>query len=325
MIVPAKELLDFAYKKFSVGAYNIHNLEQLMGLLYGSQKSNAPFIVQAYPSTLNYTDASMLEALFHEADKLFPDLIFAVSIDHGDEATCMRAIDSGAYSHVMIDASMETFEKNIEITKRVVDHAHSRGVSVEGMVGKLGGLEKHMKVLDVSEVQLTTVEQAREFAERTGCDSLAVSIGTLHGANKAPDGIPRKVDLDRLKEIGEALEGTPLVMHGSSCLPQEEVRRVDAAGGKLERVGGMDETQQSEVHKLGVAQINVNSDGLLIWTRSIREYLRDYPGVIDLRESGKAFMQEYASFIAHKNDVFGSSGKLDALTEHYETPWTLMN
>src|SRR5210317_276208 len=183
MIVTTKELFEMAYGKFAIGAYNINNLEQTMGLFRGNLDSKAPFIIQISKGARSYTHKAMLEGLIRSADEVFPDAIFAVHLDHGDEQTCYDCIESGFYSSVMIDASAEEFEKNIEITKRVVDTAHAKGVSVEAELGKLGGVEEHVAV-DEADAKLTDPAQVKEFVEKSGCDSLACAIGTSHGAYK---------------------------------------------------------------------------------------------------------------------------------------------
>ena len=310
MIITTKELFAASYKKFSIGAYNINNLEQIVGLFRGNSQSKAPFIVQISRGPRGYTDKSLLEPLIRQTDKLFPDLIFAVHLDHGDEVNCHDAIDSGFYSSVMIDASMEPFEKNVEITKRVVDHAHQKGIRVEAEIGQLGGVEEHINV-DEENAHLTDPQQAKEFVEKSGCDSLAVAIGTSHGAYKFSG--DQKIHFDRLKEISNALPDIPLVMHGSSSIPQEEVKRIDAAGGKMSGAKGVDENDLRNVYQYGVVKINIDSDGRLIWTRVHREYFRDKLNGIDLRDPGKIYMQEYANFIAHKNEVFGSANQSDTV------------
>src|SRR3989344_3931784 len=310
MIVSTKELFAASYKKFSIGAYNINNLEQIMGLFRGNEQSKAPFIVQISRGARSYTDKTMLEALIRQAEKNFPNLIFAVHLDHGDESSCHDSIDSGFYSSVMIDASMEPFEKNVEITKRVVEHAHLKGIRVEAEIGQLGGVEEHINV-DEDNAHLTDAEQAKKFVEESGCDSLAVAIGTSHGAYKFSGS--QKIHFDRLKEIAALLPHVPLVMHGSSSIPQEEVARIEAAGGKLTGAKGVDENDLSKVYGFGVVKINIDSDGRLIWTRVHREYFRDTEKGIDLRDPGKVYMQEYANFIAHKNEKFGSANQLESV------------
>ncbi len=308
MIVTTKELFKHAYGNYAIGAYNINNLEQTMGLFRGNIMSRAPFIIQISKGARSYTDKRMLEAMIRTADEIFPDAVFAVHLDHGDEETCYDCIDSGFYSSVMIDASHEPFEKNVEITKRVVDYAHARGVVVEAELGMLGGVEEHVKV-EESDAKLTNPREAEEFWKRTGCDSLACAIGTSHGAFKFSGS--QSLHFEVIEEIQKRCPGLPLVMHGSSSVPQEEVARINAAGGNLKGARGVDENQFARAAKLGVTKVNIDTDGRLVWCRVHREFFRDKPEEFDLRKPGKIFMEEYAKFIAHKNEKLGSAGKLD--------------
>ena len=187
MIVTTKKLFELAYGKYAIGAYNINNLEQTMGLFRGNLESAAPFIIQISKGARSFTHKTMLEGLIRSADHVFPEAIFAVHLDHGDEDTCYDCINSGFYSSVMIDASHEDFETNIAVTKRVVDAAHAKGIVVEAELGQLGGVEEHVTV-DEGSAKLTNPDQAKEFVERTGCDSVACAIGTSHGAFKFSGG-----------------------------------------------------------------------------------------------------------------------------------------
>jgi fructose-bisphosphate aldolase class II len=308
MIVTTKKLFEAAYGKYALGAYNINNLEQAMGLFQGNIDSQAPFIIQISRGARKYTDKLMLESIIRAADKVFPKAIFAVHLDHGDEEACYDCIKSGFYSSVMIDASHEEFEKNVAITKRVVDAAHAKGIVVEAELGQLGGVEEHVSVSE-EKAKLTNPDQAKEFVDRTGCDSLAVAIGTSHGAFKFSGS--QSLHFDVLAEIQKRLPGFPLVMHGSSSVPQEEVRRINAAGGNLAGARGVDASQFKQAAKLGVTKVNIDTDGRLVWTRVHREMFRDHPEVFDLRKPGKIFMQEYANFIAEKNEYLGSAGQLE--------------
>jgi fructose-bisphosphate aldolase class II len=308
MIVTTKKLFEAAYGNYAIGAYNINNLEQTMGLFRGNLKSNAPFILQISRGARAYTHKSMLEGLIRSAEEIFPDAVFAVHLDHGDEQTCYDCVDSGFYSSVMIDASHEDFEENIAITKRVVEYAHAKGVVVEAELGQLGGVEEHVKV-DEADAKLTDPDQALEFVERTGCDSLACAIGTSHGAFKFSGS--QSLRFDVLEEIQKRLPGFPLVMHGSSSIPQDEVARINEAGGEIHGAKGVDSDQFKHAATLGVTKVNIDSDGRLVWTRVHREHFIEHPENFDLRKPGKVFMEEYANFIAEKNVKLGSAGKLD--------------
>ena len=183
MIVTTKKLFEHAYGKYAIGAYNINNLEQIEGLFRGNLQSQAPFIIQISKGARSYTNKTFLEGLIRAADEIYPEAIFAVHLDHGDEQTCYDCIDSGFYSSVMIDGSSLPYEENVAVTRRVVEAAHAKGIVVEAELGMLGGVEEHVKV-DEADAKLTDPDQAKDFVERTGCDSLAVAIGTSHGAFK---------------------------------------------------------------------------------------------------------------------------------------------
>jgi len=322
MRVSTKELFKLCYGKYAIGAYNINTLEQCVGLFRGNlgkfksiddpvdDSIAAPFILQISRGARAYTDKRFLEALIRAAEEVFPDAIFAVHLDHGTEEVCYDCIESGFYTSVMIDASHEPFEKNVEITKRVVERAHQKGVVVEAELGQLGGIEEDV-VGDSA--KLTDPEQAKEFVERTGCDSLAVAIGTSHGAYKFSGEV--KIRLDIVERIQKLLPGYPLVMHGSSSVPPEWVERINAAGGALKKTSGVPEEQYLKAAKLGVCKINIDTDGRLVWCAVYRESFRDKPEDFDPRTPGKVFMPEFAKYIAHKNQMLGSAGKLKEVRE----------
>jgi fructose-bisphosphate aldolase class II len=312
MIVTTAQLFKHAYGKYGVGAYNINNAEQAMGLFRGCIASQAPFIIQISKGARKYTDKRMLEAIIRAAEQIFPEAIFAVHLDHGDEETCYDCINSGFYSSVMIDASHDPFDKNVEISKRVVEAAHKKGISVEAELGMLGGVEEDIKV-EEGHACLTNPAEVQEFVKRTGCDSLACAIGTSHGAYKFKG--RQSLHFNVLKDIQTRMPGYPLVMHGSSSVPQDEVKRINAAGGQLGNAVGVDENEYLPAAKLGVTKINIDTDGRLVWTRVHREFFRDNPKEFDFRPPGKIFMDEYAKFIAHKNKMLGSAGQLADLRQ----------
>ncbi len=310
MIVSTAQLFKHAYGKYAVGAYNINNAEQAMGLFKGCIDSKAPFIIQISKGARKYTDKRMLEAIIRAGDQIFPEAVFAVHLDHGDEETCYDCINSGFYSSVMIDASHESLDKNIEITKRVVDAAHKKGISVEAELGKLGGVEEDIKVED-GHATLTNPAEAKEFVSRSGADSLACAIGTSHGAFKFKG--KQSLHFDVLKQIQDALPNFPLVMHGSSSVPKDEVDRINKAGGQIKDSSGVNVEEYLPAAKLGVTKINIDTDGRLVWTRVHREFFRDKPSEFDFRPVGKTFMDEYAKFIISRNQLLGSAGQLDSV------------
>jgi fructose-bisphosphate aldolase class II len=310
MILTTAQLFKVAYGKFAIGAYNINNAEQTMGLFKGCLASQAPFVIQISKGARKYTDKRMLEAIIRSAEQIFPEAVFAVHLDHGDEPTCYECIDSGFFSSVMIDASHDPFEENVGITRRVVDRAHARGISVEAELGMLGGVEEDIKV-EEGNACLTDPAEAESFVKATGCDSLACAIGTSHGAFKFKG--KQSLHFDVLKKIKARLPGFPLVMHGSSSVPKEEVDRINAAGGKIAGSMGVDPNEYLPAAKLGVTKVNIDTDGRLVWTRVHREFFRDKPSEFDFRPPGKVLIDEYSKFIAQKNEKLGSAGKLPAV------------
>ena len=312
MIVTTKQLFEQAYGKYAIGAYNINNAEQTMGLFRGNMDSRAPFIVQISKGARSYTNKLMLEYMLRAAGEIFPEAVFAVHLDHGDEETCYDCIDSGFYSSVMIDGSHLPYEENIAVTRRVADRAHAKGISVEAELGQLGGVEEDISVAE-DKAHLTDPDQAEDFVKRSGCDSLACAIGTSHGAFKFSGS--QGLHFDVVKEIQKRLPGFPLVLHGSSSVPQDEVERINAAGGALKGAKGVDPAQYLPAAKLGVCKINIDTDGRLVWTRVHREFFRDKAEVYDFRPIGKVFMEEYAKFIASRNELLGSAGHLDEVRE----------
>jgi len=322
MIVTTKELFRHAYGNYAVGAYNINNLEQTVGLFRGNlgkvasnddpvdPATAAPFILQISRGARGYTDKRFLETMIRTADEIFPEVIFAVHLDHGTEEACYDCIQSGFYSSVMIDASHHPFDENVEITRRVVERAHAKGVVVEAELGQLGGVEEDI----VGSVCLTEPDEAATFIEQTECDSLAVAIGTSHGAYKFTGS--QGLRMDRLGEIQRAVpEGFPLVMHGSSSVPKEWVQRINAAGGAMKDSSGVSEDQYLPAAKMGVCKVNIDTDGRLVWCAIYRESFRDKPEDFDPRTPGKKFMPEYAKYITHKNTKLGSAGQLESVRE----------
>ena len=313
MIVTTADLFEVAYGNFAVGAYNINNMEQALGLFEGHREAQAPFIIQISRGARDYANPRMLEAIIRAAEEIYPDAIFAVHLDHGTEEVCYACIDSGFYSSVMIDASHEPFEENVATTRRVVKRAHAAGISVEAELGMLGGVEEDIQV-DEKHAMLTDPLEARAFVEQTGCDSLAVAIGTSHGAYKFSG--QQGLHFDRLGAIQAQLPGFPLVMHGSSSVPQEEVRLINAAGGTLDpSARGVDADEFARAVPLGVTKVNIDTDGRLVWTRVHREFFRDHPEGFDFRKPGKIFVKAYADFIVHKSEKLLSVDQLETVRQ----------
>ena len=295
-----------AYGRYALGAFNVSNLEQFHGLFRGAARARAPIIVQFTRVMREYAHPIMLEHLLRGAESIYPDVAFAVHLDHGDEVACFDAIASGQFTSVMIDSSHLPFEENINTTHQVVERAHAGGVAVEAELGQLHGVEDEMSV-DAKDAILTDPLKAAEFVRRTHCDSLAVAIGTSHGAYKFSGN--QRLDLDRLQAIQAQLPGFPLVLHGASAVPPEETRRINAAGGQIDSTasGLTPADLQSAIH-LGITKVNIGTDGRLLWTRVHREFFRDHPVEFNFMLPGKIYMDAYAAFVEEKCHQLGAAG-----------------
>ena len=248
--------------------------------------------------------------MIRAAEDVFPDAIFAVHLDHGTEEVCYDCIDSGFYSSVMIDASHESFDENIAITRRVVERAHEKGISVEAELGMLGGVEEDIQV-SAEHACLTDPEQAVEFVERSGCDSLAVAIGTSHGAYKFSG--KQGLHFDRIEAIQKRAARLSV---GDARIEQRAQAMGRAHQQRRRKIGdasGVAEDQYLPAAKLGVTKVNIDTDGRLVWCAVYRETFRDKPGDFDPRTPGKPFMAAYAEYITHKNQKLGSAGQLESL------------
>jgi fructose-bisphosphate aldolase class II len=300
------ELMRFAYGRYALGAFNVCNLEQIHGLFRGATRARAPIIVQFTRAMRDYAHATMLEQILRGAELIYPEVPFAVHLDHGDEAVCADAIASGHFGSVMIDSSHLPFEQNILATARVVERAQASGLRVEAELGQLKGVEDESPVMG-TDAALTDPVKAMEFVNRTRCDSLAVAIGTSHGANKFTG--MQRLDFERLKSVQRRLPGFPLVLHGASAVPLEEIRRINEAGGRIgSGAGGVDPSELKEAIRLGITKVNIGTDGRLIWTRIHREFFRDHPDEFNFMSPGRVYMDEYALFVERKCEQLGTTG-----------------
>jgi len=307
MKVATNEIFKKCYGRYGIAAVNVWCMEQVHGLFSAAQKANAPFIVQTTPVARNYAHAEMLLAMISAAAKIYPDTVFAIHLDHGNLEHAFDSIESGGYSSVMIDASHETFEKNISITNEVVAKAHLKNISVEAELGVLSGIEDDLKV-DEKHKKFTQPSEVEEFVKRTGCDSLAVAVGTSHGAYKfsAEQGL----QFDILKEIQKRLPGFPLVLHGGSAVNMNEIQRINAAGGQLGTdAKGVSDKELLKAIELGVCKINIATDARLIWARVHREFFRLSPAQFDPIIPGKTYMNEFEKFNLEKFELLKSTGK----------------
>lgn len=307
MLLTTKQLFDKCYGNYAIAAVNVFFMEEIHGLFAAAQESKSPFIVQTTPFARDYANAKMLLAMIKTASEIYPDVVYAVHLDHGYEAHIWDAIESGGYTSVMIDASHDDFDKNVARTKTVVEKAHAKNISVEAELGVLAGVEDDLTV-EESHSFYTNPQDVEKFVQLTDCDSLAIAVGTSHGAYKFSGG--QGLQLHILKEIQERLPRFPLVLHGGSNVSEEVVKRINAAGGKLKTgAKGVQENELKAAIKLGICKVNIATDMRLIWTMVNREFFRDKPEEFAPTTPGKIFMESYKEFIMKKFELLGSVGK----------------
>lgn len=306
-LVPTKELLQKALKgKYAVGAYNVNNMELLQAIVEAGNELQAPLILQVSEGARKYANQDYLIKLV-EAALNTSDIPIALHLDHGEGFEICKACIDGGFSSVMIDGSKHPLEENIAIVKQVVDYAHPRGVSVEAELGRLAGVEDNISVSEKDAI-FTNPQEAQEFVERTGVDSLAVAIGTSHGAYKFKG--DAKLDFERLEEIQKAVGmDFPLVLHGASSVPEELVKICNDNGAEIPGAKGVPEEMFSQATKLGVAKINVDTDLRLAFTGAIRKHFAENPSHFDPRQYLKPARAAVKEIVKHKIQVFGTNGK----------------
>lgn len=313
MFITSKKLFQSAYSKFGIGAYSINTIEQIVAVFRGGLAAQAPLILQISGKAHEYVGPGVLESAIHATAKNFPGVVYGVHLDHGDEQTAHWCVDSGLFSSVMVDASRYSFEENIAITRRVVQHARVKGITTEAELGRLGGKEDDIDVTD-SESFLTDPSEALDFVQQTEVDSLAVSVGTNHGIKKFRG--THHLDFDRLEKIKEKLPGFPLVLHGASSIPAVEINRINSAGGAVDTSShGVPEDEYLSAAHCGIAKFNIDSDSRLVWTRVHREFYIQCPQSIDFREPGKIYMDEFAKTVVQHSILFGCAGKSSLFLE----------
>ena len=319
-LVTTTEMFKKAYSGgYAIGAFNVNNMEIVQGITEACREQQAPVILQVSKGARAYANHTYLVKLVEAAVKECPEIPIALHLDHGpDFETCKSCIDGG-FTSVMIDASSQSFEKNIEITKKVVEYAHDHGVVVEAELGTLAGVEDDVKV-SAEDSSYTRPEEVEEFVSKTGCDSLAIAIGTTHGAYKfKPEQctrnekgilVPPPLRFDVLDEVVKRLPGFPIVLHGSSSVPQEFVKMVNENGGKMPDAVGIPEEQLRQAARSAVCKINIDSDLRLAMTGTIRRFMSEHPDKFDPREYLKPARQAIKEMVAHKLvDVLGCDHK----------------
>ena len=309
-LVTSKEMFAKAYDGgYAIGAFNVNNMEIVQGITEACQEEHAPVILQVSKGARAYANHNYLVKLVEAAVMCCPDIPIVLHLDHGpDFETCKSCIDGG-FTSVMIDASSKPFAENIEITKKVVEYAHDHGVVVEAELGTLAGIEDEVKVA-AHAASYTRPEEVEEFVSKTGCDSLAIAIGTSHGAYKFKPGTKPQLRFDVLEEVSRRLPGFPIVLHGSSSVPQDLVAKVNQYGGNMPGAIGVPEDQLRKAASLAVCKINIDSDLRLAMTASIREHFALHPADFDPRQYLKPARQAIKELVAHKIvDVLGCDGK----------------
>ena len=309
-LVTTKEMFEKAYNGgYAIGAFNVNNMEIVQGITEAAAELNAPLILQVSKGARAYANHTYLMKLV-EAAVIETGLPIALHLDHGDSFDICKSCIDGGFTSVMIDASSKSFEENIEITKKVVEYAHDHGVVVEAELGTLAGIEDEVKV-SAEDSSYTRPEDVQEFVERTGCDSLAIAIGTSHGAYKFKPGTDPKLRFDILEEVEKRLPNFPIVLHGASSVPQEFVRIINENGGNMPGAIGVPEDQLRKAASMAVCKINIDSDLRLAMTASIRQYLNQHPDHFDPRQYLKPARAAIKDMVAHKIvDVLGCNGKV---------------
>ena len=309
-LVTTTEMFKKAYEGgYAIGAFNVNNMEIVQAITEAAGELHSPVILQVSAGARKYANATYLRKLVEAAVIENPDIPIALHLDHGaDFEICKSCIDGG-FTSVMIDASKYPFQENIEITKKVVDYAHERGVVVEAELGKLAGIEDDVNV-SAEDSSYTQPEEVEEFVSKTGVDSLAIAIGTSHGAFKFKPGTKPQLRFDILHEIEKKIPGFPIVLHGASSVPQEYVKIINEHGGALKDAIGVPEEQLREAARSAVCKINIDSDLRLGLTAGIRQVMFEHPDYYDPRQYLTVARQNVKDVVAHKiKDVLGSEGK----------------
>lgn len=311
-LVTTTEMFKKAYGKYAIGAFNVNNMEIVQGITEAAMEEHAPVILQVSAGARKYAKHVYLMKLIEAAveDTGVP---IAVHLDHGADFEICKACIDGGFTSVMIDGSKYSFEENIELTKKVVDYAHAHGVVVEAELGKLAGIEDAV-VVSEKDAAFTDPEQAAEFVHKTGCDSLAIAIGTSHGAYKFK-GEPQ-LRFDILEQVTKLIPETPIVLHGASTVMPEFVKQCNEFGGQLPGAQGVPEDMLRKAGTMGVCKINIDTDLRLAMTASIRKFFVEHPDKFDPREYLSPARDAIKQMVKHKmRDVLNCSGKVD-IKEH---------
>ncbi len=314
-LVTTKEMFEKAYGGgYAVGAFNVNNMEIIQGITEAAIAQKSPLVLQVSKGARGYAKHAYLMKLIEAAiidaqESAGFDLPIAVHLDHGDSFELCKSCIDGGFTSVMIDGSSRGFKENIAVTKQVVEYAHAHGVVVEAELGTLAGVEDEVNV-SAEDSSYTKPEEVEEFVHATGCDSLAIAIGTSHGAYKFKPGTNPELRFDILEEVSRRLPGFPIVLHGSSSVPQEFVKMINENGGNMPGAIGIPEEQLRKAAEMAVCKINIDSDLRLAMTASVRKYFNDHPDHFDPRQYLKPARQAIKEMVEHKIvNVLGSNGK----------------
>jgi len=308
LISTAKMFKDAYAGKYAIGAFNVNNMEIVQGITEAAKEQNAPLILQVSSGARKYANHTYLMKLI-EAAVIETDLPIAVHLDHGDSFELCKSCIDGGFTSVMIDGSHHSFEENIAITKKVVEYAHAKGVTVEGELGRLAGVEDEVKVSE-EDASYTRPEEVQEFVQRTGVDSLAIAIGTSHGAFKFKPGQKPSLRFDILEDIERLLPGFPIVLHGASSVIPEYVKMVNEYGGKMPDAIGIPEDMLRKAASMAVCKINIDSDLRLAMTGMLRKYFADNPSHFDPRQYLSPARAAIKELVSDKiKNVLGCDGK----------------
>ncbi|MFN4085736.1 MAG: ketose-bisphosphate aldolase [Spirosomataceae bacterium] len=300
-------MFQLGYGRYAIAAINVFTMEQILGVFEAAHLASSPVILQTTPVARQYATPTLLLSMIEAASQLFPEVVYGIHLDHGIESHIDSALERGGYTSVMIDASHDDLETNISRTRSIVQKAHALGIAVEAELGILSGVEDDISI-EASQARYTQPKEVAYFVQQTGCDSLAIAIGTSHGAYKFKG--DQGIQLEILREIQATMPGYPLVLHGGSAVNPLEIERINASGGNMQ-VGsrGVDDSEIQAAIPLGICKINIATDLRVLWARTHREFFKQQPEAFDPIIPGKKYREELVEFCIQKFELFHSAGK----------------
>lgn len=307
MKISPNQMFQKCYGRYAIAAINVFTMEQILGVFQAAHEAESPVILQTTPVARQYASPAMLLHMIEAAALIYPKVVYAVHLDHGNELHIQAALATGGYTSVMIDASHDPLETNIARTRVIVQQAHEKGLAVEAELGILSGIEDDLTI-DAAHARYTQPDEVVQFVEATGCDSLAIAVGTSHGAYKFKG--DQGIQFEILQKIQERMPNFPLVLHGGSAVDPSEITRINQAGGRMNTGSrGVDDAEIQTAIPLGICKINIATDLRVLWTRTHREFFSNQPDAFDPIIPGKTYMAELAAFCLRKFTLFQSQGK----------------